>query len=151
MDYGKIKEAAQNYQEDMVKFLRAIVKNPGESCDERKHIETIEAEMKKLNFDEVTIDPQGNVIGYMGSGDKILAFDAHIDTVGIGNIENWNFDPYEGYETEEEIGGRGVSDQCGGLVSAVYGARIMKDMDLIPEGYKTVSYTHLTLPTNSLV
>ena len=136
MDYGKIKEAAQNYQEDMVKFLRAIVKNPGESCDERKHIETIEAEMKKLNFDEVTIDPQGNVIGYMGSGDKILAFDAHIDTVGIGNIKNWNFDPYEGYETEEEIGGRGVSDQCGGLVSAVYGARIMKDMDLIPEGYK---------------
>ena len=58
-----------------------------------KHIETIEAEMKKLNFDEVTIDPQGNVIGYMGSGDKLLAFDAHIDTVGIGNIENWNFDP----------------------------------------------------------
>ena len=48
MDYGKIKEAAQNYQEDMVKFLRAIVKNPGESCDERKHIETIEAEMKKI-------------------------------------------------------------------------------------------------------
>ena len=70
------------------------------------------------------------------TGDKILAFDAHIDTVGIGNIENWNFDPYEGYETDEEIGGRGVSDQCGGLVSAVYGAKIMKDMDLIPEGYK---------------
>ena len=23
----------------------------------------------------------------MGSGDKLLAFDAHIDTVGIGNIE----------------------------------------------------------------
>ena len=136
MDYEKIKEAAQNYQDDMTRFLRAIVKNPGESCDERKHIETIEAEMKKLNFDEVTIDPQGNVIGYMGNGDKILAFDAHIDTVGIGNIENWNFDPYEGYETDEEIGGRGVSDQCGGLVSAVYGAKIMKDMDLIPEGYK---------------
>ena len=65
MDYEKIKEAAQNYQDDMTRFLRAIVKNPGESCDERKHIETIEAEMKKLNFDEVTIDPQGNVIGYM--------------------------------------------------------------------------------------
>ena len=135
MDYGKIKEAAQNYQEDMVKFLRAIVKNPGESCDERKHIETIEAEMKKLNFDEVTIDPQGNVIGYMGSGDKILAFDAHIDTVGIGNIENWNFDPYEGYENETEIGGRGVSDQCGGIVSAVYGAKIMKDLGMLSDKY----------------
>ena len=94
--------------------------------------------MKKLGFDEVVIDPQGNVIGYMGTGDKIIAFDAHIDTVGIGNIENWNFDPYEGYETEEEIGGRGVSDQCGGIVSAVYGAKIMKDMDLIPEGCKVM-------------
>ena len=48
MDYEKIKEAAQNYQDDMTRFLRAIVKNPGESCDERKHIETIEAEMKKI-------------------------------------------------------------------------------------------------------
>ena len=55
MDYGKIKEAAQNYQEDMVKFLRAIVKNPGESCDERKHIETIEAEMKKIVKENIPV------------------------------------------------------------------------------------------------
>ena len=134
MDLNKIKEAAQNYEKDMTAFLRAIVKNPGESCDEKAHIDTIAAEMKKLDFDEVVIDPQGNVIGYIGTGDKIIAYDAHIDTVGIGNIDNWNFDPYEGYENDTEIGGRGVSDQCGGLVSAVYGARIMKDLDLIPEG-----------------
>ena len=138
MDYAKINEAAQNYLDDMARFLRAIVKNPGESCDEKAHIDTIAAEMKKLDFDEVVIDPQGNVIGYMGTGDKIIAYDAHIDTVGIGNIENWEFDPYEGYETDEEIGGRGVSDQCGGIVSAVYGARIMKDLDLIPEDRKSV-------------
>ena len=98
MDFNKIKEAAQGYQKDMTAFLRAIVKNPGESCDEKAHIDTIAAEMKKLDFDEVVIDPQGNVIGYMGTGDKIIAYDAHIDTVGIGNIDNWTFDPYEGYE-----------------------------------------------------
>ena len=91
--------------------------------------------MKKVGFDEVQIDPQGNVIGYMGTGDKIIAFDAHIDTVGIGNIENWNFDPYEGYENETEIGGRGVSDQCGGIVSAVYGAKIMKDLGMLSDKY----------------
>ena len=136
MDYNKIKATAESYKDDMTRFLRAIVKNPGESCDEKAHIETIAAEMKKLDFDEVVIDPQGNVIGYMGTGDKIIAYDAHIDTVGIGNIDNWNFDPYDGYENDEEIGGRGVSDQCGGLVSATYGAKIMKDLDLIPEGCK---------------
>ena len=44
MDYAKINEAAQNYLEDMTRFLRAIVKNPGESCDEKAHIDTIAAE-----------------------------------------------------------------------------------------------------------
>ena len=37
----------------------------------RKLISTrIAAEMKKVGFDEVQIDPQGNVIGYMGTGDN---------------------------------------------------------------------------------
>ena len=67
---------------------------------------------------------------------KIIAFDAHIDTVGIGNIDNWNLIHMTDMKPETEIGGRGVSDQCGGIVSAVYGAKIMKDLDLIPEGYK---------------
>ena len=35
-------------------------------------------------------------------------------------------DPYQGYETEDIIYGRGGSDQEGGVVSAVYGAKIMK-------------------------
>ncbi len=136
LNFEQIKQTAGSYEADMTRFLRAIVKNPGESCDEKAHVDTIAAEMKKVGFDEVNIDPQGNVMGFMGTGDKIIAFDAHIDTVGIGNMANWKFDPYEGYENETEIGGRGVSDQCGGIVSAVYGAKIMKEQGLIPDGYK---------------
>ena len=135
LDYGKIKEAAQNYQKDMTRFLREIVKNPGESCDEKANIERIAQEMRDLGFDKVEIDPMGNVLGFMGTGETIIGFDAHIDTVGIGNRGNWTFDPYEGYETETEIGGRGVSDQCGGIVSAVYGAKIMKDLGLLSDKY----------------
>ena len=56
--------------------------------------------MKDLGFDEVEVDPMGNILGYMGSGKTLIAFDAHIDTVGIGNRDNWNFDPYEGFEDE---------------------------------------------------
>ena len=67
---------------------------------------------------------------------RSIAIDSHIDTVGIGNINNWEKDPYEGYETDEIIYGRGGSDQEGGMASAVYGAKIMKDMNLIPAGYK---------------
>ena len=135
MDYQAIKKAAEGYKDDMTAFLRAIVKNPGESCDEKAHIQTIADEMKKVGFDKVEIDPMGNVLGYMGTGRKLIGFDAHIDTVGIGNRDNWEFDPYEGYETEEEIGGRGTSDQLGGIVSSVYGAKIMKDLGLLDDEY----------------
>ena len=135
LDYAKIKEAAQNYEKDMTGFLRDIVKFPGESCDEKAHIDRIAEEMRKLDFDKVEIDPMGNVLGYMGTGKTLIGFDAHIDTVGIGNKNNWNFDPYEGYENDTEIGGRGVSDQCGGIVSAVYGAKIMKDLGLLSDKY----------------
>lgn len=137
-DLENIKKAAKEYLPDMTSFLRAIVKNPGESRTEKEHAETILAEMKKLGFDQAELDPQGNVIGYMGSGKKLIAFDSHIDTVGVGNRDNWKFDPYEGYENDEEIGGRGVSDQLGGIVSSVYAAKIMKDLNLLNEKYRVM-------------
>lgn len=136
MNFDAIKKAAENYEQDMTKFLRDLVAIPSESCDEEGVVRRIKEEMEKLGFDKAEIDPMGNVLGWMGDGDKIIAYDGHIDTVGLGEMSNWTFDPYEGYETDLEIGGRGTSDQEGGLVSAVYGAKIMKDLDLIPDGYK---------------
>ncbi len=136
MDYALIKQTAENYRADMSAFLRDLIAIPGESAQEAGVIERIVKEMEQVGFDDIQVDPQGNVLGYVGTGEKIIAFDAHIDTVGIGEITNWTFDPYEGYETDEEIGGRGASDQLGGIVSSVYGAKIMKQLGLIPEGYR---------------
>ncbi|MGM9974788.1 MAG: YgeY family selenium metabolism-linked hydrolase [Clostridiaceae bacterium] len=135
MDFEKIKEASQSYLPAMTKFLRDLVAIPGESCEEEGVIKRIEAEMLSLGFDKVEIDPMGNVLGYMGTGDTLIGFDAHIDTVGIGNRGNWAFDPYEGFESDTEIGGRGTSDQLGGIVSSIYGAKIMKDLGLLNEKY----------------
>ena len=74
MDYAKIKEAAKNYEADMTRFLRDIVKFPGESCDEKAHIDRIAEEMRKLEFDKVVIDDMGNVLGYMGTGATLIGF-----------------------------------------------------------------------------
>ena len=136
LDYEAIKKAAEGYKEDMVRFLREMISHPSESCEEKEVVACIKAEMEKLGFDKVEVDGLGNVIGWIGEGDKIIAIDSHIDTVGIGNRDNWTADPYEGYETDEIIYGRGGSDQEGGMASATYGAKIMKDLGLIPEGYK---------------
>ncbi|NLA70890.1 MAG: YgeY family selenium metabolism-linked hydrolase [Clostridiaceae bacterium] len=138
MDYDRVRELAESYREDMVKFLRDLIKIGGESCEEKDKALRIKEEMEKLGFDKAEIDGLGNVLGWMGTGDRIISYDGHIDTVGIGEIKNWEFDPYDGYENETEIGGRGASDQLGGVVSSVYGAKMMKDLGLLTDEYKVL-------------
>ncbi|MCL2627149.1 MAG: YgeY family selenium metabolism-linked hydrolase [Oscillospiraceae bacterium] len=135
MDFEAVKARAEFYKADMTKLLRDLVKIPGESCFEEGKVKRAADEMKKLGFDKVEIDGMGNLLGFMGSGKTLIAFDGHIDNVGVGNADNWTFDPFEGYENDEEIGGRGVSDQQGGIVSAIYGAKIMKDLNLLTDKY----------------
>ena len=136
MDFEAIKKAAEGYKPAMVKFLRDMIAIPSESCEEEGVVKRIAEELKALGYDKVEFDKLGNVIGWMGDGDKIIAIDSHIDTVGIGNIDNWEADPYKGYETDDIIYGRGGSDQEGGMAAAAYGVKIMKDLDLLPKGYK---------------
>ena len=97
MDFEAIKKAAQGYEADMTKFLRDLIAIPSESCEEEGVIKRTILEMERLGFDRAEIDPEGNALGWMGDGEKIIAFDGHIDTVGIGNIDNWEQDPYKRY------------------------------------------------------
>lgn len=135
MDFKSIKGQAEKYESSMTKFLRDLIAIPGESCGEKDVINRIAQEMEMLGFYKVEIDGMGNILGYMGNGETLIGYDAHIDTVGLGELSNWNFDPYKGYENDEEIGGRGASDQLGGIVSATYGAKIMKDLGLLSDKY----------------
>ena len=130
LDFSKINELAKKYEPDMTKFLRDMIAIPSESCDEEKVVLRIKEEMEKVGFDRVEIDPMGNILGYIGNGKHLIAMDAHIDTVGVGNIDNWKFDPYKGHEDAETIGGRGASDQEGGMASMVYAGKIIKDLGL---------------------
>lgn len=133
IDFKEILNLSKKYEKDMTKFLRDMIKIPSESCDEKKVIQRIKEEMEKVGFDEVRIDKMGNIIGRIGSGKHLIAMDAHIDTVGIGEIKNWKFDPYEGFEDEKLIGGRGASDQEGGMASMVYAGKIIKDLNLVDD------------------
>lgn len=130
LNYQKILEQAEFYKPQISGFLRDLIAIPSESCAEQAVIKRIKTEMEKVGFDRIEIDPMGNILGYLGTGSKLIAMDAHIDTVGIGNRELWDFDPYLGRETEDLIFGRGASDQEGGMASMVYAAKIIKDLDL---------------------
>ena len=47
MDLQAIKQAAATYGPAMTKFLREIVAFPGESAEEKEHVQRIEKEMKR--------------------------------------------------------------------------------------------------------
>ncbi len=68
--------------------------------------------------------------GYIGNGRRLIAMDAHVDTVGVGDPDQWEYDPYQGYEDDEIIVGRGASDQEGGMAAMVYAGKIIKDLHL---------------------
>ena len=133
MNYKEILKYAEKYKADISKFLRDMIAIPSESAQEEKVILRIKEEMEKVGFDRIVIDGMGNILGYIGSGKHLIAMDAHIDTVGIGDKNLWKFDPYQGYEDDETIGGRGASDQEGGMASMVYAAKIIKELNLLDD------------------
>lgn len=126
----KIAELSEAYKDDMVRFLRDMIRIPSTSCNEKKVIERIKEEMVKAGFDEITIDKMGNILGRIGSGKTVIAMDAHIDTVDVGDPELWRVDPFEGDLKDGIIYGRGASDQEGGMAAMVYAGKIIKELNL---------------------
>jgi putative selenium metabolism hydrolase len=78
----------------------------------------------------VKIDGLGNVIGRIGNGKKIIAIDGHIDTVDLGNLDAWEFDPLGGEIKDGYVHGRGTTDQTGGPVAAITAGRILKELEM---------------------
>jgi putative selenium metabolism hydrolase len=130
IEFKKVYEKAEGYKPAISKFLRDMIAIPSESRQEAKVIQRIKAEMETVGFDRVDIDPMGNVLGYIGNGRHLIAMDAHVDTVGVGDPDQWEYDPYQGYEDDEIIVGRGASDQEGGMAAMVYAGKIIKDLHL---------------------
>lgn len=130
IEFEQILKAAEKYKPQISNFLRDLIAIPSESAEEHKVVQRIKQEMEAVGFDKVDIDPMGNILGYIGHGKHLIAMDAHVDTVGVGNIKLWNCDPYQGGEDEEIIMGRGASDQTGGMASMVYAGKIIKDLHL---------------------
>lgn len=140
VEFSEILKKAQSYRAEMSQFLRDMIRIPSESCQEREVVLRIKAEMEKVGFDKIVIDPMGNIEGYIGHGPHVIAMDAHIDTVGVGDRRLWTeCDPYEGKEDDDTIWGRGGSDQEGGMAAMVYAGKVIKDLGL--EGEYTLIVT----------
>ena len=124
---NKFYELAKKNQAALTQFMLDIVSTPSLSSQEGAVVERMAKEMKKIGYDEVTVDPMGNLIGRLGNGPVKIAFDGHCDTVDVGNRSLWKRDPFKAVVENGILYGRGASDQKGGVASSIYAAALLKE------------------------
>jgi len=130
----EIKRRVGAAREDIIRFMRDICAIPSMDGQIKAVGERIQAEMRKLGFDEVRFDKMGNTIGRIGNGPKVIVYDSHIDTVGVGDPAEWEWDPFTGKVENGILYARGACDEKGSTPGMVYGLAIARDLGLL-DGY----------------
>jgi putative selenium metabolism hydrolase len=125
---AKIRELAEAYRDYTAENLAKMIQKKSYSSKEEDVCRLIADLCQEAGFDEVYFDDLGSVVGRVGSGPKKLAFDAHIDTVEVGDPDQWKFDPFSGDIHDGRVWGRGASDQKGGAASMITAGRILKEL-----------------------
>jgi putative selenium metabolism hydrolase len=128
--------AAREMENETLEFLREIIRIPSFSGSEGDVVKAIQKRMDQVGFDETKVDAFGNVMGRIGNGSRVLAFDAHIDTVEVGDARLWKRDPFAADVQDGIVYGRGASDQKGGMAALVYAGALLKKLAI--EGDMTI-------------
>ena len=118
-------------REEIVRFMREICAIPSMESQIGPVGERIAEEMRKLKFDEVRFDKMGNILGRIGDGPRVIVFDSHIDTVGIGDPHEWEWDPFEGKIEDGVLYARGACDEKGSTPGMIYGMAAARDLGLL--------------------
>jgi putative selenium metabolism hydrolase len=131
---GSIKERVSGQRATLIQFLRDLCAIPSYDSKIDRVGERAAAEMHRLKFDEVRFDQMGNILGRIGNGPTKLLYDSHIDTVGIGDPNEWQWDPFQGKIENGIFYARGACDEKGSTPGMIYGLALARDLGLL-EGY----------------
>jgi len=134
MSIQEIQKRVQASREDIIEFMREIVAIPSMDSQLKDVGERIAKEMNKLGFDEVRFDKMGNIMGRIGNGKRVIVYDSHVDTVGIGDPHEWEWDPFKGKIEDGILYARGACDEKGSTPGMIYGLAMARDLGLL-EGW----------------
>jgi putative selenium metabolism hydrolase len=125
-----IKTFARQHQEDLIGFAGELVGIPSYTGREENVVRAIEKKMKALGYDDVRIDGMGNIIGVIGSGEKKIMLDSHIDTVKVDDAEDWTVPPFSGRIVDNMLYGRGSVDMKSAAAASIYAGYAVKALGL---------------------
>jgi len=113
-------------KEDDVKDLtKKLVNIPSTYSDGEYEIcQFLYEELNSLGFSSKIIEVQNNRPNLVsefsgGSEDFTFMFNGHLDVVPPGNLDLWEHDPYDCFEMDSKLYGRGTTDMKGGLAAMI--------------------------------
>ena len=127
----EIKERVEKNREAIVTFLKELCAIPSMDSQIKAVGERAAAEMRNLGFRKVWFDTQGNIVGEIGDGEKKLLYDSHLDTVGVGDPDEWDWDPFQGKEENGIFYARGACDEKNSTPGMIYGLAIAHELGLL--------------------
>lgn len=127
----ELKQRVKDSSDEIVQFLLDICAIPSMEGQLKDVGERIGTEMTKLGFQDVRFDKMGNILGRIGSGKRVIVYDSHIDTVGIGDRDSWGWDPFEGKVEDGILYARGAVDEKGSTPGMVYGLAMARDLGFL--------------------
>lgn len=131
IDVESVRRLVDQHSDAIIRFLRELCAIPSFDSQIGPVGERAQAEMRKLGFDAVWFDSMGNTLGRIGDGPRILLYDSHIDTVGIGNRDDWDWDPFIGKVEKGRFYARGACDEKGSTPPMIYGLAIARELGLL--------------------
>jgi putative selenium metabolism hydrolase len=121
----KVLESARAEKEYVADLLQRLIRIPSPSGREGDAVRLVADEMGRLGPDEVFVDAIGSAVARFGSGSRVIVYDSHLDTVGIGDPASWKADPFAAARRGGVIYGRGASDNKAGVACMVTGLKII--------------------------
>ncbi len=126
-----IQQRVAEQRTQIIQFLKDLCAIPSYDSQIKAVGERAAEEMRKLGFDDVFFDKMGNIVGRIGDGPIKLMYDSHIDTVGVGDRDEWQWDPFEGKEEDGVFFARGACDEKGSTPGMIYGLALARDLGLL--------------------
>ena len=124
-------ETIMNYREDILRDLDLLMKIPSVSSKDpsaaSKALDFMLERGKSMGFDVKNINGIAGHIEY-GQGEEIAAVLCHVDVVPAG--EGWSTEPYALTEKDGRFYGRGIVDDKGSAVIALYCLKALKDNNI---------------------
>ncbi len=125
-----VQQELSKHHNTMIQFLRDLVAIPSFDSQIGPIGDAIGARMSELGFDEVRRDSMGNILGRIGNGQRVLLYDSHIDTVGVADLAQWQWDPFKGKFEDGIIYGLGAGDEKCSTPPMIYALATLKKLGL---------------------